>query len=412
MKNLIRIWLAVFFLSAPTFSKAAVYTVNTEADMYFPTPGVVSLRDAISMANQNPGLDLINIPAGHYILNKLGPDEDNNVSGDLDIHDSVYLVGEGMHTTIIDADYIDRVLDIHNSTEPITVLLVNLTIKNGQTLSSFADRKGAGIRNYGNLFLYNVAIIGNTASSDGIGGGISNNGSLTITNSTIANNSADRGGGIFNAGASELSLKQSSISHNYAHAGGALNLYGNFQLENSTIHANRTVTAGNVILAENSAGSITFCTIAGNTILNPGYTAGIFSNTDSLFTLSNTIISGNIVKFDSSIGNCNFYSSTPTLAKYNLEDADTCALSPVANLINTDPLLKPYGDYGGSTYTLALSSASPAIDGVKEAVDISSDQRGKPRPIGKFADIGAFEYKGTLCFPIRALNGKNVIICM
>jgi large repetitive protein len=383
MKNLIRIWLAVFFLSAPHLSGAEVYTVNTETDYNFPGQGVVSLRIAITLANQNPGTDLINIPAGHYILSNIGTDEDANFSGDLDIRDSVYLVGEGRDTTIIDANYIDRVLDIPNSLEPVNVLLVNLTIKNGQTLSSFADRNGAGIRNYENLTLYNVAIIGNTASGDGIGGGISNVGSVDISNSTIAYNSADRGGGIFNSGASELTLKQSSISHNYARAGGALNVYGNYQLENSTIYANRTEqSSGNIILAENSTGSITFCTISGNIRLNTGGAAGISSGTDSVFTLSNTIISGNFRQPDSSIQNCDFSSSVPTVAKYNLEDADTCALSPVNNLIDTDPLLKPYGDYGGNTYTRALSSSSPAVDGVKETVTLKKDQRGKPDPHG------------------------------
>ena len=388
-----------------------MYTVNTEADITFPPPGVVSLRSAITMANQHSGTDLINIPAGHYILNKLGPDEDNNLSGDLDIRDSVYLVGEGTHSTIIDANYIDRVFDIPYSAEPVNVLLVNLTIRNGQT-NSVTDRNGGGIRNFKNLTLYNVAIIGNTASGDGVGGGISNVGSLDITKSTVANNSADRGGGIFNADASELSLKQSSISHNYAGSGGALVLYGDYQLENSTIHANRTEITGNVILSGNSTGSITFCTISGNRMLNIGDSAGIISLTDSTFTLSNTIISGNILTSDSNIRNCSFSYSAPTVAKYNLEDADTCALSPVNNLIDKDPLLKPYGDYGGSTYTRALSSSSPAVDGVKETVTLKVDQRGKPRPTRRFADIGAYELRGILCFPVRATDGTTVMTCM
>jgi hypothetical protein len=411
MKNLIRIWLVVLFLSAPHFSGAAVYTVNTETDYNFPGPGVVSLRNAITLANQNPGTDLINIPAGHYILSITGADEDNNSNGDLDIHDSVYLVGEGMDITIIDANYIDRVLHIRNPSEAINVLLVNLTIRNGQTLTNFTDRNGAGIQNYEKLFLNNVAILGNTASSDGAGGGIHNLGSIDISKSTIAYNSADRGGGIFNAGPGGLTLKQSSISHNYARAGGALVLYGNYQLENSTIYANRTNLGGNIILAENSTGSIIFCTISDNRRLNNGYTAGISSGIDSVFTLSNTIISGNIDS-DRNTGNCDFSSSTPTVTKYNLEDADTCTLSPVNNLINTDPLLKPYSDYGGSTYTMALSSSSPAVDGVKETVALSEDQRGKPRPTRKFADIGAYEYRGLLCFPVRAADGTTVITCM
>jgi cysteine-rich repeat protein len=68
------------------------------------------------------------------------------------------------------------------------------------------------------------------------------------------------------------------------------------------------------------------------------------------------------------------------------------------DLEGLDPLLGPYGDVGGATFTLQLLPGSPAIDGGDPAgcadgggALLTTDQRGLPRPSGPRCDIGAFE---------------------
>lgn len=78
---------------------AATFTVTKTADT---NDGVCdadcSLREAISAANAAAGVDTVTIPAGTYQLtlaNAGGVNEDNNVTGDLDILDSISINGAG-----------------------------------------------------------------------------------------------------------------------------------------------------------------------------------------------------------------------------------------------------------------------------------------------------------------------------
>jgi len=84
----------------------------------------------------------------------------------------------------------------------------------------------------------------------------------------------------------------------------------------------------------------------------------------------------------------------------NLADDDSCNLVSRGDQPNTDPMLRPLGNYGGPTKTFALPKTSPAIDaGI--AVNTPTDQRRLPRHVDypgvptAFAsdnsDIGAFE---------------------
>lgn len=49
------------------------------------------------------------------------------------------------------------------------------------------------------------------------------------------------------------------------------------------------------------------------------------------------------------------------------------------------------GYHGGPTPTIPLLMGSPAADGLPDASDVSTDQRGVPRPQWKRSDVGAFE---------------------
>jgi CSLREA domain-containing protein len=101
---------------------AATLNVSTTTDELTPKDGHCSLREAISAANSpgtasdcgtaSSGANTIVLPAGHYTLTLPGAGEDNNLTGDLDIRAPVTVVGAGAGASIIDANGIDRVLQV------------------------------------------------------------------------------------------------------------------------------------------------------------------------------------------------------------------------------------------------------------------------------------------------------------
>src|SRR5262249_39608565 len=134
-----------------------------------PNDGKLSLREAVSRANANPGADTILLPAGVYRIARQMTD-DTNPAGDFDVHDSTVFQGAGAGNTIVDAQHIDRVFDVLGTTaRPINVTSQNLPIRNGA--ADNAD--GGGIRfGNANLTVQGCAITSNRTTGDG--GGISN----------------------------------------------------------------------------------------------------------------------------------------------------------------------------------------------------------------------------------------------
>ena len=76
---------------------------------------------------------------------------------------------------------------------------------------------------------------------------------------------------------------------------------------------------------------------------------------------------------------------------HNLFSDDPAVTLGPNDLVNTDPLLGGPKDNGGFTFTEALLSGSPAIDAGIAVVDVTTDQRGEPRPSSGPTDVGAFQ---------------------
>ena len=74
--------------------------------------GNCSLRAAIQETNALAGEDTINVPLGNVTLSIEGQGENAGETGDLDITDNLTIIGNG--ATNIDANYIDRVFQIHD----------------------------------------------------------------------------------------------------------------------------------------------------------------------------------------------------------------------------------------------------------------------------------------------------------
>ncbi len=97
----------------------STFKVNTVADTLAVSvqtgkdaSGHISLRSAIMSADAKPNSDTITLPAGTFTLTIPGAGEDKDATGDLDIRGNVTIKGKGAGTTVIDGNFLDRVIQI------------------------------------------------------------------------------------------------------------------------------------------------------------------------------------------------------------------------------------------------------------------------------------------------------------
>ncbi len=299
------------------------------------------------------------MPAGTYTLNIPGTNEDQGLTGDLDIRWDVSIIGEGADSTIIDGAMLDRVFHV---TGPINVEISGVTIRNGNAGPTgpvespdlfIFDGGGLLFQAAGPSTLTDVIVTGNFA--EGFGGGIANEAfdNLTLINSTISLNEATGGGG-------------------------GIYIDGTATLTNSNVSGNTAGSGGGVF--NDGTAELTSSTVSGNTAGSGG---GIRNDSDATATLKNAIVA------NSSPDDC---SGGTTSAGYNLDSDGTCGLAAAGDISSSDPLLGPLADNGGPTQTHALLAGSPAIDTASDDCPPPiTDQRGVTRPQGPACDIGAYE---------------------
>ena len=204
----------------------AVFNVNTLADGFNIGPGLLSLRQAIQMANATPGGNTINLTVpGTYTQTVIGPNEDANLTGDFDILPSggdLTIQNTSGRAVAVSGSGTDRVFDINptpGATPKFLVKMVGFTIEHGfASPGDGAAASGGGIRDQGNasLELDFVTVTDNYATADG--GGISMENvtnvpwKLTINNSVISNNHAgDAGGGIEEDGQGTVNVNVGTV---------------------------------------------------------------------------------------------------------------------------------------------------------------------------------------------------------
>jgi hypothetical protein len=352
---------AILLASAAPVAGAATFNVDTTADDATLTAckddaaNDCSLRGAIIAANASAGTDTINVPAGTYVLTTGGGED--AARGDLDITDSVTIVGAGAARTVLQAPSLGPSLESYSVFElhgAITVHISGVTITGGSA---------SGIISHGSTLTVVDSVLA-LNSTRGTGGGIAaSGGRLTVLNSTLRGNVA-RGPGAAIAADGTVVIRNSTISGNGGFRS-ALFLSGTTELRNVTAVQNNwslenggAVTIRNTILADCFPGTGTIASQGYNLIVNP----------------------------------------------------DGCAIAvQTGDQVGMDPRLAPLGDYGGPTPTQALctgagepdpscTAASPAIDAANPAAPGSggtaceaTDQRGVARPGGSACDVGAFE---------------------
>ncbi len=322
-----------------------------------------SLREAILLANSNPGADTIVFDP---VLTSGGPATITLTQGELTVTDDLAIRGPTDNGLTISGNNAFRIFRVEDKTSADKVVsLRNLTLTAGRSVDV-----GGAIDNGEELTVAYCTILGNWAQGDG--GGIHSRRLLTVDQSTITGNStAFRGGAILNRGGT-LTVRQSTIVNNSAtNKGGGLFLYGgSVDVRNSIIGGNTRISGVQSDVEGDNLGASSRNNIIGSPTLAGGLTNGV---------------NGNIVGTASGTGG-------PTAID-------------LAAVLNTTPAYN-----GGSTKTFALVSGSIAIDAgdnaslSADAFDRDGDgnpteadpfdQRGTgfARMLGSRVDIGATEF--------------------
>ncbi len=286
---------------------AAELTVDTPNDLADATPGdgicgdgsvgSCSLRAAVDEANAVPGADTITVPAGTYVLGLAGADEDANVSGDLDVTDSLTIVASG---ATLDAAALDRGIDVMAG----TVTISGLTITGGNVPSGLArpGYGGALAVNAGAVaHLDGVSATGNQAAELGGAFGARNGAQLDVVGGVLTGNTAPFGGAI-GATFATVAVSGSTVSTNAAtKSGGGVFTIGPTTVTGSTVHGNSAGTGWGGGVSTILVGPLTLIdsAVADNSAAIAGGTLSFAADT----TLLRTSVTGNSAGLAGGVGN-------------------------------------------------------------------------------------------------------------
>ena len=373
--------LAIAGLYPAASALAAAIDVNTTTDVIDSVDGLCSLREAVIAANTNaasgdaaahpgecvageasPAVDVINLPAGIYSLsvppeaddasgqpnayvygeytatwNGSGGTYDVTVNpdaaqGDLDISESVNIVGAGKDSTIVDAGWTpvnavtdltqdpgsttaglgDRVFHVVTNAASATLdaQFSNLTVTGGHlaTVSFLAPdgtttyqmrRNGGGIAGGVAAVAY-IPTPGGPGQDKGHNGGFGGPGgaggdetgvtyTLNLANLAATGNYAGDGGGIYTPAATQALGITVSGNRGLANGGGIYNDAA-LTLLNSTISGNGSEGGGGLFDTGSHTSTISGTTISGNAAIGGG---GISSRSSVTLNITNSTVSGN-----------------------------------------------------------------------------------------------------------------------
>ena len=256
--------------------QAATITVTTTNDS-----GAGSLRTALVGAANG---DTINFSVTGTIT---------LTNGQLNVSNSVSLLGPGPGTLTVSGNHASRVFSVTGT----NVTFSGLTIANGQ--SGINNGGGICLNSGVTMTVSNCIVSGNCATNYDEGGGIYNYyGNLTVVGSTMSGNSAWWGGGIYNY-YGNLTVVDSTLTGNSAfNSGGAIYSANMLTVIHSALSGNSATNWGGGIVNDGSSGSanltITNSTLSGNSAGCGGgiYNGGEFGSVT--LTIANTTISSNL----------------------------------------------------------------------------------------------------------------------
>ncbi len=232
--------------------------------------------------------------------------------------------------------------------------------------------------------------------ANGLGGGLCCLGGGAVTNCTFFTNTVAGGAG----GTGGDGRVNAGIGGNGGNgAGGGLYGTGLVSVVNCTF-ANCSALGGAAGANGSGAG-----TLLGSAGVAQG---GGLASGGGLFLVMNSMFSTNFVAPTNSLGT-NIYAVTGKITDggYNLTTDASHLWTNSHTIKNTDPKVFVPAWNGGYTMTMALSNSSPAIDAIPLTNSFPPiDQRGIHRPLGRGADIGAFELA---TFPAIIQQPVNIV---
>ncbi|WP_222435032.1 beta strand repeat-containing protein, partial [Phaeobacter marinintestinus] len=345
--------------------------------------GVLSLREALTLANAASDVDTITFDAALSDQTiTLGGTElvlstDVTIDGDIDGDNSaditisggdvsrVFIVSAGtstLHALTITGGYVDgkggglyigssatvhlsnSVLHYNRAYDGGGIFSLGTVTLTNSTLSGNIGDYGGGIFNAGTATLINSTLSGNVAAPyslnrygrEGAGGGLLNEGTATLTNSTISTNYGKYGGGIYNAGT--VTLTNSTLSENRATYGGGIENTGTVTLTNSTLSGNEATLYGGGGMINRGTATLTNSTLSMNYAYGPG--GGILNIGTA--TLTNSTLSENRASYGGGI----FNAGTVTLTNSTLSE-NTAIIYYFSGLYFDPDLFTRVGDGGG-----------------------------------------------------------------
>jgi hypothetical protein len=297
---------------------AATFEVTRHND---PSPGRCkpndcSLREAVLAANERGGRDVIVLPDAkpRYGLRRENTtpmvDEDGSLRGDLDITGKLVLRHPGRGKATIDANGIDRVLDVRAAT-----VVSRIKLTGGDQPSEDAPRAaargafpgdGGGIIMHASLTLIRSAVVGNGGVR--YGGGIESYPlqkgeviDLVLRRSKVAGNeNIDGVGGGIDALFTRLRIGRSKIVGNHAgNAGGGVSLFeASLRMNRTTVAQNTGETGAGGVYLTDASGTIKGSTISGNSTGSSSTGGGVDASGNGIvLRMVNSTVAGNRATF-------------------------------------------------------------------------------------------------------------------
>ena len=321
-----------FALDSPTPDIGAFQTqpslvVNTTSDVNSVPLGVMSLRQAVNLADVLGGAETISFDATMFATQQTI----TLTQGQLELSDTggAQTITGPTAGVIVSGGGTNRVFQVDSG---VTASISGLTVTDGSTSGS-----GGGLYNDGGIVtLTDITISGNTASADG--GGISNAGTLTVSGTTsLTSNSASDGGGMYNTG--NLTVSGATFTGNTATAsavtgygGGGIDSDGGTLVVTSGTFSNNTAPSGGGGAIEASNGGLTVSggTFTGNVASGGGAIQEAYETmtlSDSTFTSNSGTSFGGALDNGTSDGtviNCTFTTNSApfggAINNYNVSD--------------------------------------------------------------------------------------------
>jgi len=295
------------------------------------------------------------------------------IASPVTIDNDVILDAEGQLT--LDGNRANVVFGMINANE-ITAELRGFRITGGPGPQALGDP--------GAIFLLGLATLTlvDSTVSEGEGVGIHSRGTLALLNSIVSGNA---GSGIFNVGT--LTLSGSSVSDNVS---GGIDNEGTLTLNSSRVEA--LFSSGPMTITNSTVGSV--FTTAGLTLTSSTVVGDLLLGADdSESTVTSSLVSGLCECGEFGQIDC---SDIFTSNGYNIESpGNTCGFDQTGDLVNITEGQLDLGELvnnGGPTMTHALGAESVAIDRIPAMdCEVTTDQRGEPRPVGDGCDVGSFE---------------------